>query len=333
MQYQTGAASSSTDLLQKLVTWLVGIGWTQDRSAVEGSGWTASLHKSGIYAHLRAAMNESAIWGMGEGQAHYALDLYLGTAFDSGQPWNNQVAGAPVGSLTSPNPVGVGAFLSAGPFSDYYFFADAAGDNVVVVVQVTPGRYVYLGWGSSLAKAGSFTGGAYFFGSTSGFWTELAAPGANLPGLTITADCPFPNSDGQSAGCGFVRADVDSFTGKWIGITTATNPDYGYTGKPGDASMRGTGRTMQTTFPVYEYNDYSYNFQKEQTSALDGRANLLPLLLWVLRDGTATGFTLLGTVPNVFFTNAVGNGFSQGDEYVLGGTTYKLFPNFAVVKQ
>jgi hypothetical protein len=29
----------------------------------------------------------------------------------------------------------------------------------------------------------------------------------------------------------------------------------------------------------------------------------------------------------------VGNGFSNASEYVLGPTTYKMFPNFAVVKQ
>ncbi len=330
MYYQSGAASSTVDLLQQFVTWLVGLGWTQDRSAIEGAGWTASLHQSGTYVHLRAAMNEAMVFPSMTSGAVYSLNLFLGTAFNGANAWAGQTTGAPVGSAS--NPVGVAMRLNAGPFSNYFFFADAGGGNVVVVVESSPGTFVYLGWGLSLNKAGAWTGGPYFFGSTSGFYLA-ATPPAGTPGFDLTADCPFPNSDFYGASCGFVRADVDSFVGKWIGITTSTGADDGYMGKAGDVSMRGMGRTMKTNFPVYEYNDFAYQFQKEQTSAQDGRANLLPLILWVLRDGTTTGFSMLGTVPYVFFTNGVGNGFSAGDEYVIGSTTYKVFPNFAVVKQ
>lgn len=333
MSYQTGGATSSTDLLQKLVTWLVGLGWTQDRSAVEGAGWTASLHKSANYVHMRAVENESLIpWHVNNGSAHYGVHMYLGTAFSSGQPFNNQTTGSPIGSTTFP--IGVGMQLSVGPFSNYYFFADSAGDNIVVVVEKTPGLFVHLGWGLSIQKAGSFTGGPYFFGSSSGYYTSDTATGANIPGFTSTSDCPFVNQDGVGGGCGFVRADVDSWTGKWISIFNATGgPDQGFSGKEGDTSVRGTNTTMKSNFPVYAFSLTSTQFQYEQTSQQDGRANLLPVLLWALRDSTTTGFTLLGTAPNIFSTNAVGHGFSNADEYVLGGVTYKLFPGFAVVKQ
>ena len=332
MQYQTGSASSPVDLLQQLVTWLVGIGWTQDRSAVEGSGWTASLHKSGNYAHLRATMYEATPWLVGSAGSTYALNLYLGTGYNGANSWNNQ-AGAPLGA--SSNPVGVGMRLSAGPFGNYYFFADAAGDNVVIVVQVTPGLYTHLGWGLSLNKAGSWTGGPYFFGSTGGYNTSWTTGSANLAGLTSTTDCPFVGSDPGTTAVGFVRVDVDSFTGKWIAIATAAvnAANRGYQGKQGETSVRGLSVTMANNFPVFGYNAYGYQFQNEQVSAQDGRANLLPILLWALRDATSTGFSLIGSVPNIFVSNAVGNGFSSADEYVLGGTTYKLFPNFAVVKQ
>jgi hypothetical protein len=332
MSYQTGSASSSTDLIQQLVTWLVGIGWTQDRSAVEGSGWTASLHKGGNYVHLRAAENETTIWQTMFGTAHYGVHMYLGTGFNSGQPWNNQTAGAPFGSGT--NPIGVGMHLSPGPFSNYYFFADSAADNIVVVVEKTPGLYVHMGWGLSVQKAGSYTGGPYFFGSSSGYYTSYTLAGANVPGYTSTSDSPFVNAAQVGGGCGFVRADVDSWTGKWVGIwNSPSGNDQGFTGKQGGSSVRGTNGSMKPNFPVYAYNFDAHSFQFEQTSQLDGRANLLPLILWALRDSTSTGYSMLGTAPNIFSTNAVGNGFSNADEYVLGATTYKLFPNFAVVKQ
>jgi hypothetical protein len=332
MSYQTGTPTSPVNLLQTLVTWLVGLGWTQDRSAAEGAGWTATLHHNGNYVNLRAAVNEANLpWVTNYGSAHYGLHMYLGTGFNGANLFNNQ-PGGPVASGTAQN-IGVGMQLTAGPFSNYYFFADATADNIVVVVEKTPGLYVHLGWGLSLQKAGSYTGGAYFFGSTSSYNTSFTSSGVGVPGFTTTSDCPFPNVDQQGAACAFVRADVDSWVGKWISIFPSTQPIYGYTGKSGDTSMRGAGLTMKANFPVYSNGANASQFQNEQTSQQDGRANLLPLILWVLRDGTTTGFSMLGTPPNIFFTNGVGHGFSNVDEYVIGSTTYKMFPNFAVVKQ
>jgi hypothetical protein len=330
MSYQTGTPTSPVNLLQTLVTWLVSIGWTQDRSAVEGAGWTATLHHNGNYVNLRATVNEGGLpWVQNFGNAHYGLHMYLGTGFNGANLFNNQPGGPVSGGTTN---IGVGMQLAVGPFSNYYFFADATADNIVMVVEKTPGLYLYLGWGLSLQKAGSYTGGAYFFGSTSGNYTSFTGSGANSPGFTSTSDCPFPRADQQGGGCGFVRADVDSWIGKWIGIVQAGN--FGSTGKAGDTSICGKGSSLSTNFPVYAYSSsISSHFQNEQTSQQDGRANLLPLMLWALRDGTTTGFSMLGTVPNVFFTNGVGRGFSNVDEYLLGGTTYKMFPNFAVVKQ
>lgn len=334
MSYQTGAASSSTDVLQKLITWLVSIGWTQDRSAAEGSGWTISAHKSGNYAHLRACENENTPWSRGFGGPTYGLNLYLGTGFNGSNLWNNQ-AGAPLNSVGGP--MGVGAFLSAGPFSNYYFFADSSGDNIVVVIEKTPGLFVHLGWGLSINKQGTFTGGPYFFGSSCSYYTSYTAAPANTPGFSASSDCPGPTADQIGGACAFVRADVDSFTGNWIGIFTGgtglTASDFGYTGKLGSSSVHAKQQAMQPSIPCYAVNDAPLQFQFQQVSAQDSRANLLPVLLWVERDGTTTGFSPLGDLPNVFCTDAVGNGFSNAEEYVIGSTTYKLFPNFAVVKQ
>ena len=332
MSFQSGSATGPVDLLQQLATWLVGIGWTQDRNAVEGSGWTFSGHKSGNYAHLRATVNEASVWQHEFGSPGYVLNLYLGTGFSSGSLWNAQ-AGAPIGSAS--NPIGVAMHLSAGPFSNYYFFADSGGDNVVVVVEKTPGLYVHLGWGNSLVKAGSWTGGPYFFGSTAGYYSAYPSAGANTPGFTSTSDCPFPHTEGIGGGCGFVRADVDSFTGNWIGICGGSvGADQGFTGKRGDPSTPSSGSGSQAT-SIIQFLQVGSSTDMSQctTSSLDGRANLLPILLWALRDGTSTGFSLLGSPPFIFYSNGVGHGFANAEEYTIGPTTYKMFPNFAVVKQ
>ena len=43
--YQTGIASSPTNLLQTLVAWLMAQGWTVNQSEQEGTGWRAHLVK------------------------------------------------------------------------------------------------------------------------------------------------------------------------------------------------------------------------------------------------------------------------------------------------
>jgi hypothetical protein len=330
MSYATGSATNSTDLVKKLVTFLVAAGWTTDSSVAEGLGWRAHLHKSGNYVHLRAAENEQP-WQAGSSN-NYSVNLYLGTGFIGGQPWNNQTTGAPIQSGGSA-PVGVGIPTSIGPFANYHFFSDSAGDNIVAVLEQTTGLFKHMGWGLSLNKAGAYTGGAYFFGTSSGYYVgSVGASGR--PGFDITASCPGTDYDAFGAVCTFVRADVDSFTGKWISIGDDTSSQEGYTGKTGSSSVTPHvhGTSMRGEIPVYAYNVSSYEFQFLQTSLQDGRANLLPLLVWVVRDGGSTGRSLLGDIPNVFSTNAVGNGFSQASDYPLGGDTYKLFPYFAVKK-
>lgn len=332
MPYQNGSATDTTDLLQQLVTFLVANGWTTDLSASEGLGWRAHLHLNGNYVHLRAAENE-AVWQSHTSGTNYGLHVYTGTAFNSGQPWNNQVTGAPVESGTS-IPVGGAAVTSVGPFANYYFMTDTAANNVIVIIEPSPGFFVYVGWGLSLVTAGTITGGAYFFGSASGFGANDATPGANVPGYTSTAACPGTNADSLFAApvC-WVRADVDSFTGKWISIGPNTTGIEGYTGKTGAGSVKAHGVGASSTIPGYAQSDNADEFQQLQTSAQDGRANLLPVYLWALRDSTTTGFSMLGSLPIVFCSNGVGNGFSNASEYSIGAQNYLMFPNFAVLKE
>jgi hypothetical protein len=334
--YQTGTASSPIDLLQKIVTWLTSIGWTSDMSAADGAGWRAHLHKGTNYVHLRAQMNEGTIWQQGN-QYGYGLHLYLSSAFNGSAAWNAQPGNPPVGNGTA-FPVGVGALLVAGPIQNYYFFSDVAADNVILVIEKTAGVYVHVGWGLSMTKCGTWTGGAYFFGSMSGYWAGYY-PGPSYhpsPGINDSSSCPGADGDWWGPYTNFfVRCDVDAFTGKWLGVSNNQYPPYGYTGK----FCRSSVFPMESTSSEYNIALYlassnytsTYDFQTCQTSAADGRTNLLPPLIWGQRD--IGEFSLLGSIPNIFSSNGVGNGFSNTSEYVIGTTTYKMFPNFAVIKQ
>ena len=234
--------------------------------------------------------------------------------------------------------------LSAGPFSNYYFFADAAGDNVVLVVERVPGLYVYLFWGISLVKAGTWTGGLYFGGSSDSYEASNTL-GVNSPGWTETSPCPGSHEDINGYPAAFVRCDSDSFVGQWIGISESVNPLVGFTGRNGASSVFSSDQNHGAVSPTPSIPRYAtatdspadnpHQFQFQQTSQLDGRANLLPVLWWVGRDGSsgnAGGFSLIGSLPLIFFSNGVGNGFSSAGEYVIGPDTYKMFPNFAVLK-
>ena len=337
MPYQQGTATSPIDLLQQIVTWLNGLGWTTNRSAAEGTGWTASLNKSGNFAHLRAAMNE-AVWPGGSYQG-YGMALYLSTAFDGGQPWNNQPGNPPYANGTT-EVIGVGMNLLAGAIQNYYFFADAAGDNIALIIEKTPGVYVYLVWGLSLQKCGTWTGGPYFSGSSPCYTFAATGLPPNYWGYTGTSPCPGCAADYYfNIQVWYVRVDVDSFIGKWVsGDTTNTQGIYGYTGKFGRSSVAPSfGYGMPSDVPIYaqsggnQVQGQQSDFQFTQTSALDSRANLLPVLLYAQRDNGQ--YSLLGSIPNIFSTDGVGKGFSQASEYVLGTATYKMFPNFCVLKQ
>lgn len=331
MAYQTGTATSPINLLQTIVTWLVSLGWTQDMSASDGSGWRAHLHKGAVYVNLRADMNEAAtvIWGGNMAQNGYGIHMYLGTGFSGASAWNAQ-AGGPIGSGQTYT-VGVGMALPSGAIQNYYFFADAGGDHICIVVESTPSVYKHVGWGPSLVKAGTWTGGPYFFGSASGYYVNYTSSGF---GVTTTSGCPGCDSDGVSCQNCFIRVDVDTFTGKWIGVSPNTGAGQGYTGKlagsavgqpPGAGGPRNIGPRYTDSI------GFAAGWQANQTSSIDGRANLLPVHLYAFRDSGAV--SLIGWIPYIFATNGVGIGFSNTSEYVLGTTTYKMFPYFAVVKQ
>jgi hypothetical protein len=326
--YHTGTAASPTDLLQGIVTWLVAQGWTQDMSQADGDGWRAHLHKSGVYANLRSTAN-TLIFPSVQATAAPGIGLYLGTGFDGGQAWNLQ-PGAPKGYGQTYT---VGSFmrLPAGAILGWRGFDDDS-DNVVVVVERTGGVFSHLGFGLAVQKIGAWIGGPYFFAA-------LASRYAGSDGMAgdagSTAACPFGVVQKEDYGpwysygyAGFVRADVDSHTGGWVGFSCASSdPQLGFTGVAG-----GSGIDM---FPYQgASDDWSYptyaGLHSVLVSEMNEQAVLLPIQLYAKRD--AGGYSLLAVLPHLYFAGAVGHGFLAGATYVIGAQTFMLFPHFAVLK-
>lgn len=341
--YTTGVSSSPTNLLTTLVSWLVTQGWTSDSSASEGAGWRAHLHKSGVYVNFRAAMNE-AIWWRAAGPLYhdrwgggYGIGLYLGTGYSGASEWYEQ-AGAPL-SPTDSTTMGVGMNLPSGSVAAYHFFDDGS-DNIVVVVERSPGIFCHFGFGLAMGEAGQPEDFPYFFGSSSAsFSTHNTTLDDDNYGINLTALPPMSagNVEKNSIGgatpyatsCAFVRVDAATYSGRWVsnGGSIASGSNY-------------SGRYMRCSLALNDASD-AYMNEKQYPCFINliGRVHqsafagalMLPLHCFVLTDPGAR-WAPIGYAPSIFWTEAVGHGYAAGDVYQIGGVDYMLFPTFAVEK-
>lgn len=135
ISYETGVASSPTDLLDKLDTFVSAHGWSIVSAA------TGRIISDGgqIFAGI---LDEASDW-----QTRGAL------GDDTGAAWDVQPNAASVSHLTN---------WGAGAFTAYHFYVgDEGGKKYVhVTVEVTPGKFRHWALGE-LVQFGSYTGGVY----------------------------------------------------------------------------------------------------------------------------------------------------------------------------
>jgi len=322
--YATGTATDPIDLLQKLVAWLVTQGWTSDASATEGTGWRAHLHKGSpaVYVHFRAAVNEQ-IWQYRYANG-YGIGLYMGDGYSGASAWNDQ-ANAPEVYATAYK-CGAGMELVSGSITAYHFFDDGS-DNVVVVVERSPGLFVHLGFGLTLPPHGFTVAYPYFFGSSPSYW-NTAAPTTSIPGHDITAAAPCGHTHYYSSdypATTFVRVPSAIFADLWISNNYAANSSSvcGYTGMRIRCALYLTPGTLAAT------PNFSDLWPVCWPTAFPG-AMLLPLHMFC---GMSTGrWAPIGYPPSIFACRATEHGFAAGEQWTVGGVNYLVFPGFAVLK-
>ena len=319
MPYQTGTAEGPNDLLYKIVEWLKALGWEEQRAGLSGTDFIAHVSKNDMFVHMRTTMGNVTPWAHGhEGTSSSsqpaALHLYVGTGYSSGANWNAQ-PGGPKGNNQTYT-VGVAAQLNLEPIGLYGFYSDTE-DNICIVFEGRPGVISHIGWGR-LDKVGVWTGGEYFFGALAGYAFRYTA--AKTPGKDMHSDCPAAQNVHAAA---LVRADVDTFIGKWLGVGSSTYPERGYTGMNAASSVVGDGK------PPVDIASYS-GLDSRATNQAVLTAALLPVKLWAPRPGS--GYSLLGDIPNVFFSSAANAPLSLqiGSVIKYGADEYALYPNFAV---
>jgi hypothetical protein len=275
------------------------------------------MNKGTNYINIRAVINENSGSGAyfnGQYNAIFSgFLLYLGTGFSSGSDWNAQPGGPiPSGQTTI---WGVGCPTDAGAMSGYHFFTtDGNNEHVVVVLEKSAGIFGYFGWGPSIDKLGSWTGGPYFFGSMDGRNTSHDSQATSGPGFAnMSAYCPGIQ---RSTPMVYIRADVDSFTNKWIGIGDTTTWYGGYTGKRGASTYNWNADT--STLPMYS------RIMERLTNQLNGQSLLLPIRFGVERD--AGGYSFIGSLPGIFLCNACAKGFTPATVYQWDTDNYMVFP-------
>lgn len=319
MAYQTGTANDPVDLLQKLAAFIASHGWSVDSSVADGAGWRLHAHRSGLYVNLRAFVSESYTLMFANtyhgSPVFSGIELYCGDGYSSGLDWKSQSGGPKQISFPTMN-TGVGAPLPSGSISAYHFISNNNSDSIVVVIEKSAGVFTNFGWGISLSKVGDYTGGAYFFAPAGRYYAAYNTASA-YQGRTVSAMPPMAfQDDGVGNQCAsFVRADVDSYTGKWLSVGGSTTQDNNYTGKSAYSTA------VFKTFPGALAPSV---FPTRATNSISGQSLLQPIHILAKRD--AGGSSFIGSVPGIFTTDACAKGFAAGGTYAWGAENYKVFP-------
>jgi hypothetical protein len=319
MSYQAGGASSPVDLLAQFKVFLAAAGWTVDQDLVNGTGRVVSVSKGTKHITLKSFIAET-------GNMHGQNGSNVGSGIAVlGHPnvWVNpgtgnwwMQAGAPIingGSMLNDTLDAI-MFTPAGLISNYWMFADAAGDNVVLVAFKSSGVYSYLYFGD-IIKVQAWSGDGVYFGAstnrnvlTAEGNTTMPPPPAAVPSNGVTT--------------GFLHADIDSFVGKWAALPNGT-------GK----AMQATAHRVGSSAEGGDNIGY-FGLRTSAASARTGGLIMLPILWLVERDFggalTGGGWSLVGTIPNIFQTKS--DGFVPGAVYNISTDQYVVFPGFAIRK-
>jgi hypothetical protein len=131
MAYQTGTATGTADLLDKLNVFAVAAGWTLHRRDTN----SLSISKGSVYQNL---YEDGA-----------QIRMFLATGYDGGLAWDAQPGSNPWQQMSRE---------MSGSFAAYHFFA--SGDYIYIVVEVDPGMFKHLAFGK-IHKCSAYDGGEF----------------------------------------------------------------------------------------------------------------------------------------------------------------------------
>lgn len=297
MAYETGTATNEHDLLDKLRTFLVSAGWTQNYWAAEGDGYRLHVNKNNVYANFRSTA-ATKVFSVPQSFAFKGIGYNLSTGYNSSNSWELQ-PGSIVDSVHHTYSTGNVLGIPSSVLS-YYFFAN--GDCFDVFAE-TSSNYFNSLHGGELTKFGSYTGGMYFTA------TRTTADYSPLGGTPWIVDhLPFTNQESNYGVTGVL------FESSWY---SNNNPFYsGYLMNPF------SGKTFTQTI-AREAGMVTSLLAAPPTS--EGSTVLLPLYYAAYQNPY---YYPLGYVPYARICR--GEYVANGQEVILGSDTWKLFQTTAI---
>lgn len=296
MAYETGTASSQQDLLDKLKTFAVAQGWTQDE--FDTTNKRLSIHKGTVFVQFR--------WDAAD-----SIAIYHSLGFTGGNAPGNHPNDSGNG-LTGTGTINAQRRISAignGPYPAYYFFA---GTNYIhVVLEFVAGRYRHASFGE-LIKTGVWTGGEY----AAGFhWGSLAAQVDDLGNVVHYALVDWRNNADNLLAC---TVHAEGFPGQAVGGKWGVVINSNTTGNDRAGVLRLT--LIGGVREGFLQNALGWL----RANPANGFIPMIPLEIYYRRALTPEHWFKFGYVPdikqvNMFFLN-------PAEEFTVGADVWKVFP-------
>ena len=319
MAYQTGSASSQTDLMSKLSTFAQANGYTEDY--YNGTNRHLSLSRPADNVYVSFA------W---DSVSHIQMYQALGySGANDEEPWNQ--ANDSGNGTDSPDTLGdrerqISA-IGNGPFPNYHFFAYTSPTyGIHVVLEFSAGLFRHFGFGK-IDKTGTWTGGAWCGGhlwnpgntfamydvpntnAHSVLTDGLLDPGATYYGtynIKSGATLHCENLPGQAAACKWGHCVHPNTTDVNLGDDRASNPRVRIAGG------------FRAGVALSQFGAYLPDLA-------NGYIPIIPIELFYY-DGVAgdDGIYYLGRLPNVGHIHL--HGIDASEEITIGSDTWIAFP-------
>uniref|UniRef100_A0A6M3L521 Putative structural protein n=1 Tax=viral metagenome TaxID=1070528 RepID=A0A6M3L521_9ZZZZ len=323
MAFETQAASSPNDLLDKVRLFLVANGWTQNGWAAVGSGYRLHIQKGNQYVNLRSATNEQPL---DSNTAGYGIAAYGSDGYDGGLAWSAQ----PGASSIVPSPytvVGVGFNIKSTGVLAYYIFAN--GDYCHLITKITNPyggelKYTYLSFGKLNCFEPDMDKGYYLLGQRSSAYMCYRI---NEGYTTFYYHDYLPGGGGTGQdGPLFLRVNQPNLVVPVQGwCSRGTVWPYG---KENNLHKRvvicNVGEPSLGT-EIDHLRNTTTNFYRSMKNTFNSLSVTFPMTIYLYDAIDASGGWIpIGTIPGMFYTRV--DSFTPGDRYTFGGLNYRPFP-------
>lgn len=271
MAYQTGSATSASNLLDSIRSHLVANGWTINY-------WGADV-VLGVATPVLADKLLCVTSPAGQFFQYMCYDTLglvytsAATGYTGGVSRNLQPGHSSNGLQTAGTKCDAGwaqTNLMIGPFAAHYFFSGAS--YMHVAVEVVTNRFMHFHVGT-LEKAGTYVGGEYY---TNTYW-EDSNTNRNSPETSYHL-FPFDGGGSNSVSDPSIRMDADGSTNNWVRVRAGNTSISGAIGM-----YRGSSLVK----PMFDIGPNTFN----------GLSPLLPSIITGPRP--LGGVSIYGTVKDV----------------------------------